>query len=91
MTLQEAKDKVAKKHGYPSWKRLCHNGVFDGAPEKYTDEAAELYAKSKWHEACDAQRKLCFNSWWNYSCKNVHDEDGFRDSIIQAANPEYKP
>jgi len=63
MTYQEAKDQVAKKLGYPSMENIMFDfkdeniGVtFLGAALK---EAAELYAKSKWEEACNLQKNMC--------------------------------
>lgn len=44
MTLEEAKEEVAKKHGFPNW-----NDYFITKP--IYDEAAELYASSKLSEA----------------------------------------
>jgi len=67
MTLQEAKDKVAQKHGYDSWKNFEHYNVHFGHyydHNKYLEEAAELYAESckreAWDKACEAQKKVCF-------------------------------
>jgi hypothetical protein len=51
MTLQEAKDQIAKRHGSESW----HDFNIWNRGNELGDEAAELYARSKWDEACTAQ------------------------------------
>lgn len=50
MTLQEAKDQVAKKHGWPDWWSVDFNRSVVGQ-ETMRDEAAELYAQSQVNEA----------------------------------------
>lgn len=53
MTLQEAKDQVAKKHGYDGWRlKIYENG--DEFMEKIFNEAAELYAKEAADKAWEA-------------------------------------
>jgi hypothetical protein len=56
-TLQECKDKVAKKHGYDSFQKMEENGFGIGTGELlgYADEAAQLFAQ----EACKEQREIC--------------------------------
>jgi hypothetical protein len=58
MTYQEAKDQVAVKHGHKDWKiaeyRVGRNDI-----DVMYSEAAELYAKSKWEEACNLQKNMC--------------------------------
>lgn len=58
MTLKQAKDKIAKKHGYKSFKAMEENGFGIGTGEllSFADEAAELYAREKWKEACNETR-----------------------------------
>lgn len=65
MTLEEAKQIVAKNHGYPNYLA----GIFErNKPTcRYTvteliNEVAELYAKSKWEEACQLQINNCLNN-----------------------------
>lgn len=61
MTLQEAKDKVAEKYGYTTWKGFVSYEITKHATTQFwsfLDEAAELYARSKWDEACEAQKEL---------------------------------
>lgn len=53
----------------------------------YFDEAAELHAKSKWDEACEAQKQICsdlLNDWEFGGRGSVHH---FKD----ASKPEFKP
>ena len=50
MTLEEAKNEVAKTHGCEYWGDLLqqvHVGKLKGDIETYSDEAAFLYAESK--------------------------------------------
>ena len=50
MTLEEAKNEVAKTHGCKYWGDLLqqvHVGKLKGDIETYSDEAAFLYAESK--------------------------------------------
>jgi hypothetical protein len=42
LTLQECKDQVAQKHGYESW--AAWRRKYDFFPERYHNEAAEMYA-----------------------------------------------
>ncbi len=49
MTLKEAKDKIAKKHGFESWVDWYQRSTF-GIHNKFVEEAAELYAESKYEE-----------------------------------------
>lgn len=54
MTLQEAKEIVSKKNHDVAYAVFY---LISGFPDiiKINDEAAELYARSKWDEACEAQ------------------------------------
>jgi hypothetical protein len=56
MTLQEAKDQIAIKYGLASWASWNDRRTFP-MTEAIQSEAAVLYAKSKWDEACDLARK----------------------------------
>lgn len=90
MTLQEAKDKVAKKHGYENWQYACF--VWAGWVQQvqpFMDEAAELYSKAKWEQACEEQKRICAhsaNAIVFMGTGVVHKE-----SILQARTPEFKP
>lgn len=55
MTLQEAKDQVVKKYGYDLPEP---QNEFDQVHYKMLDEAAKLYARSKWKEACETVNKM---------------------------------
>lgn len=87
MTLQEAKEQIARELGYTDWDtvdwyQLDSNEVNTEAPyafEKYSNKAAELYAHSKWDEACEAQKGLCIDAW----------KLGFVPT--QSPKPEFKP
>lgn len=62
MTLQEAKEQTARGLGYTDWESVDWYQVDSNeetlrkpyAFEKYSNAAAELYARSKWDEACIA-------------------------------------
>lgn len=52
MTLQEAKDIVAREENYPSWGDVMTYMDEDYRVHRMLDRAAEMYARSKWEEAC---------------------------------------
>lgn len=55
MTFQEAKDQIAKKHGWNGWRGFI-TGYQVGLGvtfEQMVDEAAELYAESRAKDAWD--------------------------------------
>lgn len=57
MTLEEARNQISVSHGEKDF-----NSVFHGYKGKHymyliMNEAAELYARSKWEEAIEAQRQ----------------------------------
>jgi hypothetical protein len=52
MTYQEAKDQVARNYGYIGFRY-----IIDLQAQEISDKAAELYAKSKWEESTDSNRK----------------------------------
>lgn len=66
MTLDEAKNTIAKRYGYPDWESIDWYQVDYSLSELKTkghaqdlliDEAFVLCAKATWEEACLAQRK----------------------------------
>lgn len=79
MTLKEAKNQVAKEYGADSWWSLD----FAALPqESLRDEAAELYARSKWDEACYQQKLEC----------DIHaTNNGVNFNMMLAPKPEFKP
>lgn len=103
MTLQEAKDEIAKKYGFTEWQYIdwYHlDFMYDVTEAPYmqetcTNEAAELYARSKWKQACEEQRKLCSDA---YMAIDVYDHsnkfetiDREINAIKNAPKPEFKP
>lgn len=80
MTLKEAKDQVAKKYGQRSWSEWNENRTFPIAGTIH-DEAAELYARSKWDDACEDQKRIC---------NEMLQEPG-RKNVNSAPKPEFKP
>lgn len=81
MTLQEAKEQIARSYGYTSWRTR-----FEFQTEEMMTKAAELYARSKWDEACEAQIKMCLEDL------PVHEHTRFiRSLVLESPKPEYKP
>lgn len=70
MTLQEAKEQIAKKYTVD----LYNLTVW------MSDEAAELYARSKWDEACEAMR---------YEIQFRYIEQG--GMAMHTPKPQFKP
>lgn len=111
MTYPEALDEVARKHGHERWfdisiLKVNNNGevVSNRDRETYHQEAAELYAKSKWEEACELQIESCLYSAkvkylscgdpMTCGCQGHCDHPtGIinRKSIKEAPKPEFKP
>ncbi len=89
MTFQEAKDKIAKDHGYKDWKSVdwyeldALNQTKEPEPtaeELLLGMAADLYASSKWDEACKHYQEILF----------VHLENG-QPLKFMPPKPEFKP
>ncbi len=78
MTLQEAKNEVAKKYG-------LGKTLVTGHMSKYWEEAAELYARSKFDEACEEQKKEC-NHLYHHT-----DLESYGFDANCAHKPEFKP
>lgn len=84
MTLQEAKDQAAKEWDAAFDYHSLRNGVQVGNIkmmhlDKVNDRASELYARSKWDEACKAQHDECIK---------IYYEDKYPEA---APKPEFKP
>lgn len=60
MTWEEAKDQIAKKHKYPSWGHVLYalyeSDITPRHLQDIENEAAQLYARSKWDEAIELAR-----------------------------------
>lgn len=80
MTLQEAKDQIAKKHGHVMWCATTHM-----EERQLFDEVAELYAKSKWDEACEEQMKEVYRHIGPDGNTNYHAIKHWTKT------PEFKP
>jgi hypothetical protein len=84
MSLQEAKDEIARNYNRRDWNHLfstrTHNGV---SCYSLLEEAAELYAKSKWEQACYEMRLEIIGQW--------NPNAGEFDSINDTIEPEFKP
>lgn len=71
-TINEAKDTIAKKHGYNTWNEfLFDNWLHDVEMNKVIDEVLELYA----HEACKQQVKACVKTLVNLDIHNCTSID----------------
>lgn len=53
MTLQEAKNQVAKNNGWDDWNHILFSERSQESKDILFTMAAELYARSKWDEACE--------------------------------------
>lgn len=80
MTLQEAKHQIATKFEYDTWDHLQGCAPLEELVDAF-HQAADLYARSKWDEACEAQRKACANEYPSFG----------RETILNAPKPEFKP
>lgn len=90
MTLQQAKDKVAQDDGHiTGWDMDYEFRLNMISMRLMMEKAAELYARSKWKEACIA----CNDSVVNYYVTKktrIHD-DVTAYFVMQAPKPEFKP
>jgi hypothetical protein len=83
MTLQEAKDEVVKKYGWKDWNhyQLNYQVGLGTTYEQRIDEAAELYARSKWEEGRSDQYQLM-----QEHCMKFH-----KHVLLEVPKPEFKP
>lgn len=63
MTIQEAKDQVAKSKNFIDWPDLCARDHYTNL-EHATDKAAELYAQSQVNEAIQKAIDCISDSSW---------------------------
>ena len=76
MTLQEAKERVALLLYSKRFDEIQNSDAIDHRL-RAMEHAAELYARSKWDEACEAMKgRIC---------------DVYGMNVDQATNPEFKP
>jgi hypothetical protein len=88
MTLQEAKEQVADYHygGMFKWDALQ-----DHIKVTLLEQVIDLYARSKWDEACEAQKEICSK---NYMAIDVYDHSNKFETIdreIDAIKNAEKP
>lgn len=65
ITLKQAKNQVANKYGYVNWNAFVQYEITKHATTvfwQFIDEAAELYANSKWNEAIDLAEENIFST-----------------------------
>lgn len=62
-SLEECKNEVAKEHGFESWFHVLSKRLYRlEEVDSLINEAAELYARSVWDAACEAQQLMYFDS-----------------------------
>lgn len=82
MTREEVKDKIAQeREGVDFDKVILINEVL-------VDEICDLYARSKWDEACEAQRALCEKEVFY---RNHYISTDVKLAILNSKKPEFKP
>lgn len=101
MTWEAAKDQVAKKYGYKSFDEIEFyiQHIFTEHGKEYYkshfDEAAELYARSKWNEACKKQIENCCQAYMRtpveISANKFECITEEMNAIKKASKPEFKP
>jgi len=97
MTLQEAKDFIAKKYlksSWSDWSAECAEPYGRSIPEKYMDEAAELYHQSDLTFLLGKQVRYRYVDWERGSITpwttcTVKDIKNFDDASIDTI--EFKP
>lgn len=83
MTLQEAKDQVATKYNRSSFYALLCLTLQPSEQLDLINEVMELYARSKWDQACEAMRVAIIDQW--------QPDAGEFESINDTTFPEFKP
>ena len=84
MTLEEAKNQTAITYKFESWKDLKSKlSAVDVLP--FFNDAADLYAKSKWEEACKAQKWECERA------ANFDHPESLSVRILNAKSAQYVP
>lgn len=84
MTLQEARDQIAKKHGFEKWIDVLlsiHTRAYTSTFHMM-DEAAELYARSK--------AEICFYEGIEYMLdeEKVCSKSAYKEKLIKQLFPE---
>lgn len=77
MTLQEAKNEVAKNYGYSDWWSIDFTKYNE---QTLRDEVSIVYARSKWDEACEEMRT---EFWSRYMAEGALP--------MHTIKPEFKP
>lgn len=97
MTLQQAKDQVAKEYGYDSWAKLviqCTHDKTEDFLRPALEYAAELYCleerRRTWDEACEAMKTTCADQFINSIDARVNQYSA-KQYCINAPKPEFKP
>lgn len=77
MTFKEAMDKAQKELGFKPY-------IASLQYKEWMAKSSELYARSKWDEACQAQINSCL--------ENLRDQDSLSyGDVASASKPEFKP
>lgn len=88
-----AKCGIYHNHGHNESKANDYIKILDSVISQFKSQLPieqKAFSIEDMREACRNQRDLCFDAYWDYSCNNTHDEDGFRDAIKEAKEPEFK-
>lgn len=89
MNLKEAKEIIAQKYLYENWDALIEAKRKERGShywvELWTSEAAEIYAKSKWEEACKKQKIECERA------ANFGESDELEVLILNAMSVKFDP
>lgn len=95
MTLQEAKDQAAQQHEFSNYAETYTTKRTNWSIGDIFDLAAELYARSKWNEACETQIKICYRAYMDQPvAQGANKFDAISnemDAILTAPKPEFKP
>lgn len=84
MTYEDAQNEIVKKYKRTDWADLLLYEISSEGIEGMDvyKESAELYARSKWDQACEAQKKAC-----EYRFKYQANQD----ICHKTKRPEFKP
>lgn len=83
MTFEQSKEQAAINHGYENWMSAEFKIGLPNIHNLYK-EAAEIYAKANWEEACEAQKEIIKKRYYDIEINDLV-------SITQAPKPEFKP
>lgn len=94
VTLQDCKDTIAKKHGYPTWTEFVQKNLIRFSWTEADDEAAELYAARKTVaflkeiEELKAVIRIHEKFEWNHEIEELkekikHNAEGWQNAVAE--------